>query len=733
MAPLPTTPPALLPYRAPRRRPAARAAAPAQLAPAPVQLAPVLLLALSLVFASAPLARGGEAPAAPSGAPPPAPACVVAVGGRTFDLGTLGPEPLSFTSTETDSPGWTYTFAACGEMAPVPAACSGAPPGSAALQQTSGWGGGGACYGIGTSTSRTFVSTETGVALTFSGGDGGRSSVVTVECADVARPQVVRWGHGAGPTTYVALVRARAGCAIECTRDSITGNVCGGKEHGACTTFWNGAEGVSRCVCSKGFAGVACLDIVGSASLDAGPASFPDSASSSKMSMVAGLSFGSAEVYGVMLLAFCAAVFLVCVLLQRDRARWPVLPQFLPPLFLALLLFLSGASFTSVFPVDFGNLASASRDCPTSTLPLLSRPAVLLKASELPLSVSFRFAGASCDDFQASSVGRSTLLLQRVTVEGPQPSEWLYLLAHTPEAPLSIEGAMTRTEAMMAVAYKKILADTTKWRDTEIARRYAVIEIGVHGGWFASLAFKFGGHRVIGFDMQPLCVAISRCTLQVNGASAASSVVLNRYVSHGNTTINVSGTSCGGAFGLDNHERGNIAVHPVHLGRFFSDAEILARLGLDPDFEAPLLKSDTEGFEAIIMETALPLLGRIHNVLLEVFAVRWAPSGIDDTRALAVFKCLHAAGMDEMVDLPRRDVDYIAPGEIDLNDLPAGRLRKTWAEWREQLGFVMAQKNGLYNPNMWLRWGSEDARKHVMRNGLGGVGACAGPLARNTN
>ena len=86
---------------------------------------------------------------------------------------------------------------------------------------------------------------------------------------------------------------------------------------------------------------------------------------------------------------------------------------------------------------------------------------------------------------------------------------WIYLLAYAPESPADIEAAMTRTEVMMAVAYKKILT-APAWDAVPRVKRF-VIEVGVHGGWFATLAYKFGGHRVIGFDMQPLCTSIARC------------------------------------------------------------------------------------------------------------------------------------------------------------------------------------------------------------------------------
>ena len=169
---------------------------------------------------------------ATSTSPTPPPACVVSAGAHSFDLAELGggggggsaggAPPLRHVS---DSLGRTYFFAACGDVEPLPAACAGAAPGSAALQETAD-----ACYGLGASTTRTVAATATGVALSFSGGDGGRSIVVAVECADVERPQVMRWSSGAAPGSYTALVRARAGCALECARDAATGAVCGGRK-----------------------------------------------------------------------------------------------------------------------------------------------------------------------------------------------------------------------------------------------------------------------------------------------------------------------------------------------------------------------------------------------------------------------------------------------------------------------------------------------------------------------
>jgi alpha-N-acetylglucosamine transferase len=223
-------------------------------------LLPPRRLRLPLLCAAALVLAASASAADPVRSPPPA--CVVSAGARSFDLaelggggsGAAGAPPLRHVSRAADSLGWTYSFAACGNVAPLPAACAGAAPGSAALQQTAG-----ACYGLGASVTRSVAATATGVELSFSGGDGGRSSVVTVECADVAQPQVVRWGSGAAPGSYTALVRARAGCALECARDAATGAMCGGKGRGLCVA--DDADDRANCVCSEGHAGADCAEV----------------------------------------------------------------------------------------------------------------------------------------------------------------------------------------------------------------------------------------------------------------------------------------------------------------------------------------------------------------------------------------------------------------------------------------------------------------------------------------
>ena len=213
---------------------------------------------LACTAALALIAAAATVVADPARAAPPA--CIVSAGARSFDMAELGGGgdgsalPLRHVSHAPESLGWTYSFAACGDVAPLPAACASAAPHSAALQQTIS-----ECYGLGGSATRAVAVMATGLSLSFIGGNGGRSSTITVECADVVRPQVVRWGYGSAPGSHTALVRARAGCALECARDALSGAVCGGAPRGTCTA--DGTDGVPRCVCSPGFAGVACADI----------------------------------------------------------------------------------------------------------------------------------------------------------------------------------------------------------------------------------------------------------------------------------------------------------------------------------------------------------------------------------------------------------------------------------------------------------------------------------------
>ena len=192
--------------------------------------------------------------AAVSAAEASLPPCVAATGARTFNLSELGGDKAPiFSATESYRRGWVYMFSLCGDVAPN-AYCTSAPP-AAVLQDTPTQ-----CHPLGTSTSRAVTTTASGVSVSFTGGEGGRKSIIEVECADVLTPYLVSWTEGPLPSTYVALVRARAGCALECERNA-GGAVCGGAVRGTCIAEGNGTD-PARCICATGHSGFACGDTV---------------------------------------------------------------------------------------------------------------------------------------------------------------------------------------------------------------------------------------------------------------------------------------------------------------------------------------------------------------------------------------------------------------------------------------------------------------------------------------
>ncbi len=290
------------------------------------------------------------------------------------------------------------------------------------------------------------------------------------------------------------------------------------------------------------------------------------------------------------------------------------------------------------------------------------------------------------------------------------------------ESVAEINAAMERTETMMTAAYERILVHGGFSPAASI-----VIEVGTHEGWFSSLAHHYGGFRVFGFDMQPLCALLTRCTSAINGAHQHA--IFNSYVGHGEELLNVGNGVCGGGLGIGDRPDGitKSAVPPTHLAKFFSSPARVAAYEIPEPLSVALLKSDTEGYEPFVLETALGILPRISNFLIEVFPSRWALNLIPEERGFAVFECLFAAGF-EAVDLPRKDIDFTAPGEIDLANLPAGRLHATWTDFKSILDQAKAGKSGLVNPNVWLRWSAAGLSARASLD-LATLPACALSLA----
>ena len=130
---------------------------------------------------------------------------------------------------------------------------------TAALQATVG-----ECLSIGELSSRTVAdapSSSVGISVLLGGGDKcgdtPRSISIDVICHEGrTRVSSVKDSRACG---YSAHVFSRAGCPLECGRDSFSGAVCGGKERGRCI-FADGAKAAS-CVCEAGFEGYSCMPV----------------------------------------------------------------------------------------------------------------------------------------------------------------------------------------------------------------------------------------------------------------------------------------------------------------------------------------------------------------------------------------------------------------------------------------------------------------------------------------
>lgn len=103
----------------------------------------------------------------------------------------------------------------------------------------------------------------------------------------------------------------------------------------------------------------------------------------------------------------------------------------------------------------------------------------------------------------------------------------------------------------------------------------------------------------------------------------------------------------------------------------------------------------------LVIETALPILHRIENILLELTPRKWAAGGISDARARQLFMCLFDADF-YAVTLPRRDVDYYVPGDVDMRDPPERLIVNNVDEFMHHVDWAKTAYRELWNPNYWF-------------------------------
>ena len=114
------------------------------------------------------------------------------------------------------------------------------------------------CISLGTLKSRTVkpLLGILGISISFSGGSNGRSAVIELECFE--GPNKIHF-MADGPTQlYRMRVQSRAGCPLSCTRNSLSGAVCGGNARGICKMADDNSS--ASCFCFSGYFGNQCRE-----------------------------------------------------------------------------------------------------------------------------------------------------------------------------------------------------------------------------------------------------------------------------------------------------------------------------------------------------------------------------------------------------------------------------------------------------------------------------------------
>jgi hypothetical protein len=171
-------------------------------------------------------------------------------GGLDFTLNTMA-KTLSWSNNRT---GWRYSLSLCGR-APGASAFDGACAGSAlAYQKTQG-----ECVSLADVRDDEVQVASSGLSVRLSGGQGGRSALVSLQCADVKRSAIESVGEGScGGACYHYTVASQSGCPAQCPLDARNGRVCSGADRGECRIVLDPPS--AGCICKQGISGAACED-----------------------------------------------------------------------------------------------------------------------------------------------------------------------------------------------------------------------------------------------------------------------------------------------------------------------------------------------------------------------------------------------------------------------------------------------------------------------------------------
>ena len=165
-----------------------------------------------------------------------------------------------------------------------------------------------------------------------------------------------------------------------------------------------------------------------------------------------------------------------------------------------------------------------------------------------------------------------------------------------------------------------------------------MLDIGMNAGLYTWLASAIAPElRVIGVDMQPLCMMVAECGLRLanrrrqEGALPANVTLLQRYVSSSgdDPTVSVPGDQCevmaspsetGGTRAdlkqnLEARKSKMLPIRPLALGQ-----HLLKHFGGNSQ-RAAVVKIDTEGFETRVLESLRPARGTCS--VISYLSCRW--------------------------------------------------------------------------------------------------------------
>eukprot|EP00966_Prymnesium_polylepis_P086362 1999410-Prymnesium_polylepis.1 len=234
-----------------------------------------------------------------------------------------------------------------------------------------------------------------------------------------------------------------------------------------------------------------------------------------------------------------------------------------------------------------------------------------------------------------------------------------------------------------------------------------VLDIGMNIGMYSLVARApvAPTFQLVGVDLQPHCVTLTRCHLGVSGLYGSRSELLNRFVTSGATPTAsspvlvpagvcdsmASPTAVGGRrpdgrlrarsntiAGGRYNASALVPVAPLQLGEYLRDR-------VEKGSRVAVTKIDTEGFEPLVLESLRPVWHLMDDVIMELQPLAWQHHNVSRDAAIETLRALVEANRYRIVSLPharwREGSATLHKADISLVDpcrlrAAAGRMPK---------------------------------------------------------